>query len=84
MTGDNNSHGEGDMWVHNIDRGNNNRQPHRGRKGPGHRPRATRGGRTDVGHGGGSRHVVRETETSGGGWRMVGGDEVQVDDVPIR
>ena len=46
------------------------------------RPRATRGGRTDAVNGGTIRHTTRGAETSGGGWRVADGGEVQVDGIP--
>ena len=67
MTRDDDSHGEVDMRVHNVDEGTNNGRPPRDQQGLGHRPRAARGGRADAGHGSRSRHAARGAETSGGG-----------------
>ena len=44
MTRDDDSHGEVDMRVHNVDEGTNNGRPPRDQQGLGHRPRAARGG----------------------------------------
>ena len=38
----------------------------------------------DAGHGGRRRHAVRGTDTSGGGWRMTGVVEFQVDNITLR
>ena len=42
------------------------------------------GGRTEAGHGIRSRHMARGVDTSGGGWRVTGVVEVQVDDVTYQ
>ena len=41
-------------------------------------------GQTESGHGGRIRHAARGAEANSGGWRVEGGDEVQVDYVPRR
>ena len=41
-----------------------------------------KGGRTNAGHDGRSRHAALGAETSGRGWRLAGVGNVQVDDVP--
>ena len=43
-----------------------------------------KGGRTDVGRSSGSRHTARGAETSGGGWWVVGGGEVQMENDTFR
>ena len=43
-----------------------------------------KGGKSDAGNSGRSRHVVQVTEMSGGGWRVAGLGKVQVDGVPCR
>ena len=42
------------------------------------------GVQTDVGHGGGRRHAARGTETIGRGWRVEGGVEVKVENLPFQ
>ena len=41
-----------------------------------------KGGQTDAGHRNKIRHAARGAEKSGGGWRVTGGGEVQVYDIP--
>ena len=41
----------------------------------------TKGGRTDAVHGSRGRNALRNTETTSGGWRVVGVVEIQVEDV---
>ena len=66
-----------------VDGGTKNwNPPPWGRQGPGIRPRAEGGGRTAVGHGSRSRHAAQGADTSGGGWRVAGVDEVHVDNIP--
>ena len=67
---------------HKGDGGNRGGRTPRVRQGPGCRPMAAKRGRTDAGNGGKHRHAAQGAETSGGGWRVAGVGEVQVDDVP--
>ena len=58
-----------------------NRTP-RGQQGPGCTAKAAKWGRTDTGNGDRRRHAARGAETSGGGWRVAGVGNVQVEGVP--
>ena len=55
--------------------------PQRGLHGPGRRPGAAKGGRTDAGNGGICRNAERGAELSGGGWMVSGVHNIQVDRV---
>ena len=59
-------------------------KPSRGRQGTGHRLRAAKGGRTDVGHGGRRSHAKRGAKTSDRGWWVAGVRKSQVEDVPCH
>ena len=79
MTGDNDSHGEGDRQGHNRDRGTNGIRPPRDQQGPGHRPRVVRGGeRTrDTAEEAGMRRGAQRRMAEAGGWgRSPGGKRI--------
>ena len=55
-----------------------------GPKGTWAQAESDKGERTDAGDGRGSRHTARGAEMSGRGWKLAGGEKVQVDDDPRR
>ena len=57
-------------------------EPPKGRQGPGFRPREAKGGQTYARNGGRHRDMTRGADTSGGGWRVAGVGDVQVDGAP--
>ena len=58
-------------------------EPYRGKQGHVCRPRLAKGGLTDAGNGGRSRHVAQGADTSGGGWQVAGMGDGQVDNAPL-
>ena len=69
---------------HKGDGGTNNVRPPRGRKGPGRRPRLARGGERMRYMEEEAGKMLQGTETSGGGWQVVGVGKLQADNVPHK
>ena len=67
------------MRGHRGYRGIHNRQTPQGMTGTWEQSEGDKGGLTDMGNGGRRKHEAKGAESSGGGWRVAGVDDVQVD-----